>query len=147
MNAWGMLTIAVAVAVAVTITSVEAQSVPSCAQKLIPCVDYINSTTTPPSSCCNPIKETVETQLACLCNLYATPGLLESFNINVTQAVALSRRCGVTSDLSNCKGSAPSPSSTTSTTPATTGSDNGAGRVAFTGLSFLLLFWASLLFN
>ncbi|KAK4260452.1 hypothetical protein QN277_003562 [Acacia crassicarpa] len=149
MNTWKTLLIAVAVAVTVATNSVEAQNgVPSCAQQLIPCVNYINSTTTPPTSCCDPIKQTVQTQLPCLCNLYTTPGLLESFGINVTQAVDLSRRCGVHTDLSQCKGSAPSPSSGTETPPATPGGGkSGAGRVAFTGLSFLFLFWATLLFN
>ncbi|KAI9111039.1 hypothetical protein K1719_017914 [Acacia pycnantha] len=147
MNAWRTLLIAVAVIVATS--SVEAQtSVPSCAQQLIPCVNYINTTTTPPTSCCDPIKQTVATQLTCLCNLYTTPGLLDTFGINVTQAVDLSRRCGVNSDLSQCKGSAPSPSSGTETPPATPGGGgSGAGRVAVTGLSFLFLFWATLLFN
>ncbi|KAI9111126.1 hypothetical protein K1719_018001 [Acacia pycnantha] len=151
MNAWRTLLIAVAVAVTVVTNSVEAQTgVPSCAAKLIPCVNYLNTTTTPPNTCCNPIKQTVATELTCLCNLYSTPGLLESFNINITQAVGLSRRCGVNSDLSQCKGSAPSPSSGTETPPPAPprgGGGSGTGRVAFTGLSFLFLFWATLLFN
>ncbi|MQK21720.1 hypothetical protein EI013_25465, partial [Escherichia coli] len=86
-------------------------SVSSCAQDLIPCADYLNATN-PPSSCCDPLKQTVATQLKCLCDLFYTPGLLESFKINVTQALDLSHRCGIKSDLSSCKaGSAPSPSS------------------------------------
>ncbi|XP_057753066.1 non-specific lipid transfer protein GPI-anchored 7-like [Arachis stenosperma] len=120
----------------------------SCASQLIPCADYLNSTK-PPSSCCTPLKQTVATQLTCLCNLFNTPGLLESFHINVTQALELSRNCGITQGISSCKESAPSPSSSSTTTPpATPGSDKGsAARVAVTGFSFLALFWASMLFN
>ncbi|MED6171393.1 hypothetical protein PIB30_117442 [Stylosanthes scabra] len=122
----------------------------SCASNLIPCADYLNSTK-PPSSCCTPLKQTVEKQLTCLCNLFYTPGLLESFHINVTQALQLSRNCGITQGISSCKnGSAPAPSSSSTTPPpATPGSDKGsAGRVAVTGFSFLALFWASsMLFN
>ncbi|KAK7264418.1 hypothetical protein RJT34_32027 [Clitoria ternatea] len=133
----------------VLVSIAEAQSggsFPSCAQDLVPCANYLNSTS-PPSSCCNPLKQTVNTQLKCLCDLFYTPGLLQGFNISVDQALQLSRRCGVTSDLSNCKkGTAPAPAS--GAPPATTGGDKGgAFRVSFSGFSFLLLFWASMLFN
>lgn len=75
----------------------------TCAAKLVPCAEYLNSTN-PPASCCNPIKEAVTTDLACLCNLYNTPGLLASMGINVTQALQLTRACGVPNDTSTCKG-------------------------------------------
>ena len=92
------------VVLALTMSLAEAQSGTSatCAQELIPCMDYLNSTSTPPSSCCDPLKRTVETELTCLCNLFYTPGLLQTFNISVDNALALSRRCGVTSDLTSC---------------------------------------------
>ncbi|KAG4930378.1 hypothetical protein AAZX31_17G132900 [Glycine max] len=127
----------------------EAQSGTSttCAQELIPCVNFLNGTTTPPSSCCDPLKQTVENQLDCLCNIFFSPGLLQSFNVSVDQALALSRRCGVTNGITSCSnGSAPAPGS--GPPPVTPGGDKGgAGRVTFTGLSFLLLFWVSMLFN
>ncbi|AES90970.2 Lipid transfer protein [Medicago truncatula] len=104
----------VSLMVLLMINTTEAQStdIPSCATNLIPCADYLNSTK-PPSSCCDPIKKTVETELTCLCNLFYAPGLLATFNINTTQALALSRNCGVTTDLTTCKhnGSAPAPTS------------------------------------
>lgn len=93
------------VVLALTMSLAEAQSGTSatCAQELIPCMDYLNSSTsTPPSSCCDPLKRTVENELACLCNLFYTPGLLQTFNISIDDALALSRRCGVTSDLTSC---------------------------------------------
>ncbi|CAN1834284.1 Non-specific lipid transfer protein GPI-anchored 7 [Linum perenne] len=80
-----------------TITVTEAQGTanfPSCASKLVPCA--------PPATCCDPIKEAVKTELPCLCNLYNTPGLLNSFGINVTQAIGLTKRCGISADISNC---------------------------------------------
>ncbi|OIW09834.1 hypothetical protein TanjilG_20541 [Lupinus angustifolius] len=82
----------------------EAQSsVASCTQSLIPCAEYLNSTK-PPSSCCGPLKEAFATQLQCLCNIFNTPGLLESFNVHATEALALGRYCGITTELSSCSG-------------------------------------------
>lgn len=94
------------VVLALTMSLAEAQSgtTGTCAQELIPCMDYLNTTGTPPSSCCDPLKRTVENELACLCNLFYTPGLLQNFNISIDNALGLSRRCGVTSDLTSCNG-------------------------------------------
>lgn len=81
----------------------QSGSVSSCVQDIIPCADYLNATN-PPASCCDPLKQTVATKLKCLCDIFYTPGLLDSFKINVTQALDLSRRCGVKGGLSSCKG-------------------------------------------
>ncbi|KAK1381868.1 hypothetical protein POM88_019603 [Heracleum sosnowskyi] len=98
-----MVTVTVVLVVVMTvILSAEGQDIPSCASGLVPCADYLNATTKPPASCCDPIKEAVTKQLPCLCNLYNTPGLLKSFGINVTQAVKLPTLCGVPGDL--CQG-------------------------------------------
>ncbi|WCJ26009.1 Bifunctional inhibitor/lipid-transfer protein/seed storage 2S albumin superfamily protein [Euphorbia peplus] len=126
---------------AVTVT--EAQATSTCAQKLIPCGEYLNTTTTPPDTCCSSIKDAVANDLTCLCNLYNTPGLLESFGVNLTQALALTGRCSVNGDLSACgKSTADSPSTTPPGVPG-----NDGGRVAWTGFSgMLLLLGASLLY-
>ncbi|KAI4352192.1 hypothetical protein L6164_006466 [Bauhinia variegata] len=126
----------------------QTNSTSDCGSKLVACADYLKSTN-PPASCCDPLKETVETQLTCLCNLYSTPNLLQSLGVNVTDALQLSRRCGITSDLSSCNGTASSPSSQPPPPPASGGDNGSAGRVGvgFTGLSFLLLSWASMLLN
>ncbi|KAF9685713.1 hypothetical protein SADUNF_Sadunf03G0082800 [Salix dunnii] len=88
-----------------TTTLTKAQdSSTSCATKLVPCQDFLATTTTPPASCCNPIKEAVANELPCLCKIYNDPVLLPSLGINVTQALLLSKRCNVTSDLSSCNG-------------------------------------------
>ncbi|CAK7355787.1 unnamed protein product [Dovyalis caffra] len=86
-------------------TLTEAQDTStSCASKLAPCQPYLSTTTTPPGSCCNPIKEAVAKELPCLCKIYSDPNLLQGLGINVTQAVMLSQRCGVPTDLSSCNG-------------------------------------------
>ncbi|KAK3041058.1 hypothetical protein RJ639_026855 [Escallonia herrerae] len=132
-----MLTVIVVVSVA-AIGVAEGQSTPSCASKLVPCASYMNSTN-PPSSCCDPLREAVTNELQCLCNLYETPGLLESFGINVTQALHLTAACKIPGDLSACRATAP----TSSSTPPPPGeSGNDVGRIASTGASGLLLLWA-----
>lgn len=149
-----MVSVAVVLVVVMTvILSAEGQDIPSCASGLVPCADYLNATTKPPASCCDPLKEAVAKQLPCLCNLYNTPGLLKSFGINVTQAVKLPTLCGVPGDLcksgknaSSPAGSATGPpkgsdSSSTSSTP-TPKSD--AGRLASIGIFSCVLIWASL---
>ncbi|GAU23088.1 hypothetical protein TSUD_183890 [Trifolium subterraneum] len=129
------------------INNTVAQDIPSCGSDLVPCGAYLNSSK-PPSSCCDPLKKTVATQLTCLCNLFYTPGLLETLGINITQALALSKNCGVTTDISNCKHAGSAPPPTAGSPPATKGGDKAAaGRVSsFTGFSFLLLL-ASMIFN
>ncbi|KAB5564394.1 hypothetical protein DKX38_004448 [Salix brachista] len=96
-----------------TATLTKAQdSSTSCATKLLPCQAFLATTTTPPDSCCNPIKEAVTNELPCLCKIYNDPNLLPALVVNVTQAVLLSTRCGVPSNLTNCNVSAPTPAGT-----------------------------------
>ena len=142
-----LLTLVLSLVLMMSMAEAQSGTSADCAQELIPCLAYLNGTINPPSSCCDPLKRTVQNELACLCNIYFSPGLLQSVNVTVDEALGLSRRCGVTSDLSSCKnGSAPAPGSRPP--PATPGGDKGgAGTVTFTGLSFLLLFWVSMLFN
>ncbi|XP_030538200.2 non-specific lipid transfer protein GPI-anchored 7-like [Rhodamnia argentea] len=117
----------------------------TCASKLVPCADYMNSTN-PPDTCCNPIKQAVATDLACLCNLYNTPNLLASLGINVTQALQLTKECGVSTDTGLCNASATSPSSSTTPPPATPGGDSDAGRITWSGISSSFLILASMMF-
>ncbi|PSS11500.1 Lipid transfer-like protein [Actinidia chinensis var. chinensis] len=137
---------AVVVAAVLMVVAEGQSSTPSCGQKLIPCANYINATN-PPSSCCEPLREAVTKEITCLCNLYNTPGLLASFGINITQALLLPGRCKISGDLNSCvKASAPTSPSSSEPPPATPGNDkNGVDRIAGTGISSLLLFWASLM--
>lgn len=85
---------------AVVLGSAQAQY--DCASKLVDCYKFINSTTKPDNDCCSSIKNAVNTQLKCLCTLYTTPGLLQSFNITLNQALNLSAECNASTDLSAC---------------------------------------------
>ncbi|CAM8882803.1 unnamed protein product [Rhodiola kirilowii] len=127
----------VALCAAGAVVTVDAQNVPSCASNLVPCFASMN-VTNPPESCCKPLKETIDTQLACLCNLYTTPGLLPSLGVNITQALTLPTRCGISGDLSACGTTAESPGS--STTPAGV-PGNGAENIASASVLGLVVFF------
>ncbi|KAH7862134.1 hypothetical protein Vadar_000477 [Vaccinium darrowii] len=133
-----------AVVVVVTVSSRVAEAqVPSCASSLVPCATYINGTGTPPASCCTPLKQALTTQFQCLCNLYANPGVLQSFGINITQAIGLPARCNISA--STCPSvSAPTPTSTSSVPSPPPPAGSGVGRIAWAGLPSLLFFWASM---
>jgi len=81
---------------------------PDCAAKLTPCAPYINTTGTPPEACCGSIKDAVQNDLQCLCGLYASPEIFKAFNINVTQALGVSKRCGLADTTEACKSRPPS---------------------------------------
>ncbi|TYI91266.1 hypothetical protein E1A91_D03G180200v1 [Gossypium mustelinum] len=112
----------------------------TCAQSLVPCAPYLNNATAQPQDdCCNPIKQAVETQLTCLCNLFNDPTLLSSFNVTVSEALRIALECGVTTDLSACN-NATSPTSA----PPPPGESGGADRIVLTGITTLFLFLASI---
>ncbi|KAA8521902.1 hypothetical protein F0562_012784 [Nyssa sinensis] len=122
----------------------EGQPTPSCASKLVPCANYISSPN-PPASCCDPLREAVTQERDCLCNLYNTPGLLASLGINVTEALLVPGRCNIpgASDFSACgKASAPTGSSVPPPPPVP---GNDGERIVWTGMSFLLMFCASMM--
>ncbi|KAI5015181.1 hypothetical protein ZWY2020_056571 [Hordeum vulgare] len=50
----------------------------------------------PSETCCSLLREAVKNGRACLCALYASPEIFKAFNINVTDALRLSKRCGIT---------------------------------------------------
>uniref|UniRef100_A0A0E0LEV8 Bifunctional inhibitor/plant lipid transfer protein/seed storage helical domain-containing protein n=1 Tax=Oryza punctata TaxID=4537 RepID=A0A0E0LEV8_ORYPU len=105
-----MTAAAAAMVVAVVVMSLAAggaaqsQSTPSCASKLVPCAQYMNGTDTPPATCCDPLKEAVKNELKCLCDLYASPEIFKAFNINISDALRLSTRCGISQTTSMCSG-------------------------------------------
>ncbi|KAM7525621.1 hypothetical protein LguiA_015523 [Lonicera macranthoides] len=139
-----LLTVVVVV-VLVGIRAADGQATASCAQNLVPCAPYLNSTARPPNTCCDPLRETVKNDLVCLCNLYQTPGFLESLGVNLTQALGLSSNCGIPGDLSACRASsAPAPGSpNTPPPPGVPGND--VGRIRSTGLFSFLLVCASMM--
>ncbi|KAF8032869.1 hypothetical protein BT93_D1679 [Corymbia citriodora subsp. variegata] len=132
----------IAVALASLAGLASADSTMDCINRLVPCYQYLNSTAKPPASCCNPLKATQAATIHCLCNLYNTPGMLEKYNINVTQVLRVGQGCGVNATTSVCKASA---QPIASPGAAERSSDNGADR-AWAGISwFLLLIWASMM--
>ncbi|KAJ4951355.1 hypothetical protein NE237_028187 [Protea cynaroides] len=139
MGIWGktemgnwVVVVLVIVMVARTTRVAEGQdSTPSCASALVPCSDYLNSTK-PPASCCTPLRQTVATQLKCLCDLLKDTSLFESLKINITEAIGLSKHCGITDTTTACqKFSAPPPSASDSTTPPPGVSGNGVEKLAW----------------
>ncbi|XP_059276029.1 non-specific lipid transfer protein GPI-anchored 7-like [Lycium ferocissimum] len=136
-----LITVTITVAL-LSATTTTAQQ-PECASKLVPCAPYLNSTKPkPPASCCDPLREAVTTDLACLCKLYENPTLLPSLGINVTLAIGLPKYCNIPGDVTACKAAAPSSGSPSKTTPAAK-DKSGVSRVAWTGMSSLLVLFAS----
>ncbi|CAN6177042.1 unnamed protein product [Urochloa humidicola] len=124
----------------------QTSNTPDCAAKLAPCAPYINTTGPPPDTCCGPIKEAVQNELKCLCGLYAAPEIFKAFNINVTQALGVSKRCGLSDTTEACKGLSPIQSPPGS--PSGGDGKNSAHRtlsVGFPGLmSLFLALWSVL---
>ncbi|KAM6588181.1 non-specific lipid transfer protein GPI-anchored 7 [Cannabis sativa] len=142
MESFNSTIMAILLLLLITLGMADAQ-VPSCASKLVPCANYLNSTK-PGDDCCTSIKQAVANELPCLCNLYNTPGVLQSFGVTVAQALRLTQSCGVPVKLDQCKSSAPSPQ--TQPPPGVPGGDgNGAERAVWTGMSSLLLLFVSVL--
>lgn len=96
----GLMAMAV---VAAAVAGSAAQSPPDCVSNLVGCAGYLNSTTTPPDSCCKPLKQAAKTQLPCLCSLFNNTAVLRAFNVNITQAIQMSKRCGVSTDQRACE--------------------------------------------
>ncbi|CAN6580848.1 unnamed protein product [Malus baccata var. baccata] len=145
-----MLAVATMVVLLSLFGSAAGQTTPGCAQDLLPCADYLNSTAQPSATCCTAIKQTVATQLPCLCSLFYTPGLLESLGSNITSALRIANACGQSLDTSKCKTAvvAPtqSPPAATVNLAGTPGNDDGgSSRVEWTGFLAPLLFWASVM--
>ena len=96
-------TIALLVAVAaVAATSASAQDVPQCATNLVACANYLNSTETPPASCCGPLRDAAANQTACLCNLLNNKELLKTFNVDPAQGLRLAKSCNASADPTTC---------------------------------------------
>ncbi|KAF8012961.1 hypothetical protein BT93_I0966 [Corymbia citriodora subsp. variegata] len=94
-----------AIAGAAILAEAQTPAMQTCESKLMPCAAYLNLTN-PSNTCCNPLREAVSTVLACLCNLYNNPSLLTSLGINITQALQLTRECGISTDTGLCNASA-----------------------------------------
>ncbi|XP_058085853.1 non-specific lipid transfer protein GPI-anchored 9 isoform X4 [Magnolia sinica] len=124
----GFVSVMVLVAL-VSVAVVSGQELPSCAAKLLPCVQYLNSTT-PSETCCSSIRDAIQNDLECLCNLFNNPDFFKSLNINITQALQLPQHCGITADAKLCQG-----------TPGSNNGVTGMAWIGMSGLAGLLFLW------
>ncbi|OAY74693.1 Lipid transfer-like protein VAS [Ananas comosus] len=126
-------------------------TVPSCAEKLVPCQPYMNATSRPPDTCCRPLREAVTNELACLCAIFDNPTIRAAFGIDPKKSFQLATYCGVDSSQHQCPAAgAPTPSTTNNSPPATPGGGNSAGHgmngMGMIGLMSFFLFWWSIFY-
>nr|BAJ90962.1 predicted protein [Hordeum vulgare subsp. vulgare]BAK01130.1 predicted protein [Hordeum vulgare subsp. vulgare]BAK01511.1 predicted protein [Hordeum vulgare subsp. vulgare] len=127
----------------------QSSGTPACASKLVGCASSMNGTDAekPPETCCGPLRDAVKNERACLCALYASPEIFKAFNINVTDALRLSKRCGVTEDVSSCPSTSPTNSPPGSSSSPSGGKSAGHRTMSasFVGLmSLFLVLWSAL---
>lgn len=79
----------------------SAQQVPACASKLVPCASYLNSTS-PPESCCGPLRQAAKDERDCLCSLFNDKTVLQAFKVDIKQALQLAKSCGIGDGNSTC---------------------------------------------
>ncbi|XP_038724357.1 non-specific lipid transfer protein GPI-anchored 19-like [Tripterygium wilfordii] len=89
-----------------------------CIKKLMPCEPYLGKPTTPPASCCVPLKEMVKDEKQCLCDVFNNAAFLKSLNITQEIALQLPKACGAPVDISVCKKGASSPPSGSPAVPS-----------------------------
>ncbi|CAH9111759.1 unnamed protein product [Cuscuta epithymum] len=67
-----------------------------CVKKLMPCVNYLNGSRGPPSTCCDPLKDVIEKMPECLCQMVSISGSKEAekAGIDTSKAQMLPARCG-----------------------------------------------------
>uniref|UniRef100_A0A7N0UPF5 Bifunctional inhibitor/plant lipid transfer protein/seed storage helical domain-containing protein n=1 Tax=Kalanchoe fedtschenkoi TaxID=63787 RepID=A0A7N0UPF5_KALFE len=69
----------------------------TCLTRLLPCLNYLNSSRRePPGSCCNPLKSVIKSNPECLCALISTrvTDQARQAGINVDRASELPGKCG-----------------------------------------------------
>ncbi|XP_010934412.2 uncharacterized protein [Elaeis guineensis] len=140
------------VALLLVVATGSAQQVPDCASKLLPCANYLN-TTTPPESCCGPLKQAAKDDTDCLCSIFNDKTVLQAFKVDIEQALQLAKKCGIDAGNSICAksnatttDSAPSVSNNTTASPEAKNVNSAVRGVAWIGMSgmvSLLLFWWS----
>lgn len=129
---WWLMAVLTAAAAVETAAAQGSGALPPCASKLIPCAEYLNATKAPPPSCCDPLKETVTKEKACLCSIYKNPAMLQTLGINVTQVMGLPKLCGIDvgkdpSALCKAQPLSSSSSGSAQSPPAGTGSGSASG--------------------
>ncbi|MCL7021548.1 hypothetical protein MKW94_030735 [Papaver nudicaule] len=113
----------------------NAASSMACAQKIVPCKDYLKPPSSPTDACCTPLKQMIHEDPKCLCNIFNNEELLKTFGVTQHEALKLLVECGTKADIRQCNSTAasapeksapadPIPPPKTSTTP-TGGASNG----------------------
>nr|XP_010907379.1 non-specific lipid transfer protein GPI-anchored 1 [Elaeis guineensis] len=75
-----------------------------CIIKLMPCVDFLHSDKRPSSACCMALKDELENDVECLCELFNDDKALKAFNITKSEVIQFPKRCGLQSaDVNKCK--------------------------------------------
>ncbi|EHA8586454.1 putative Type X nonspecific lipid transfer protein LTPX05 [Cocos nucifera] len=89
------------VALLLAVVTGSAQQVPACASKLLPCANYLNATS-PPESCCGPLKQAAKDDTDCLCSIFNDKTVLQAFKVDIEQALQLAKNCGIDAGNSVC---------------------------------------------
>lgn len=68
----------------------------SCLNQLSPCINYLNGSRDPPSTCCDPLKDVISSNPECICSLISNQGAEQAkqMGINLTAAQQLPAKCG-----------------------------------------------------
>uniref|UniRef100_A0ACD5ZIT3 Uncharacterized protein n=1 Tax=Avena sativa TaxID=4498 RepID=A0ACD5ZIT3_AVESA len=67
----------------------------ACLEEVLPCTAYLKSSKRPAPTCCTALNRAAGTEMPCLCQLLADPGMLVDFNVTKEQALKLPTRCGL----------------------------------------------------
>ncbi|KAL1542552.1 lipid transfer-like protein vas [Salvia divinorum] len=74
----------------------QLQQQQQCIDELRFCIRYLNDTSQPPHTCCQPLDYIVKSLPQCFCNFMSTLAvdLVKSMGINISRAQTLPERCG-----------------------------------------------------
>ncbi|XP_077236059.1 non-specific lipid transfer protein GPI-anchored 9-like isoform X2 [Tasmannia lanceolata] len=102
-----------------------------CVKKLLPCQPYLHSSAMPPPACCVPLKEMIQDDKKCLCDVLSNEAVLNSLNITKDQAMGLPKKCGDNASASDCgknNGTATPPSIPTPPAPSSSSTNSSSGN-------------------
>ncbi|CAL9170748.1 non-specific lipid transfer protein GPI-anchored 3-like [Musa acuminata AAA Group] len=122
-----------------------ASGVPVCLSKLMPCVSFLHSSEQPTVVCCIPLKFALANDVDCLCDIFYSQELLQTFNVTRQAVRDLPPRCGLRPiDLGKCNNSSasqssPLPSLNVTSPPKGTPSGSLGLRMSIINVVFLTL--------
>ncbi|XP_026387033.1 uncharacterized protein LOC113282261 [Papaver somniferum] len=102
----------------------------ACAQKLMPCQDFIK----PTDACCSPLKQMIHDDPKCLCNIFNNQEILKTFGVTQHEALKLLTECGTKADIRQCNETASAPAASENPaapkTPATPTVPSSSGEIS-----------------